>query len=103
MQKDHRKQVLRIIRSAAERMLALAGQAMAAGYRFCYGTGVQTIRFMKYTGRRLKKVLAPVGRVLYKMCIRDRFLEALPEGKSMLAITQDRGFSSDLPGIYTEK
>ena len=31
------------------------------------------------------------------------FLEALPEGKSMLAITQDRGFSSDLPGIYTEK
>lgn len=66
MQKDHRKQVLRIIRSTAERMLALAGQAMAAGYRFCYGTGVQTIRFMKYTGRRLKKVLAPVGRVLYK-------------------------------------
>ena len=31
------------------------------------------------------------------------FLDALPEGKSMLAITQDRGFSSDLPGVYGEK
>lgn len=28
------------------------------------------------------------------------FRQALPRGKSMLEITQDRGFSSDLPGIY---
>lgn len=28
------------------------------------------------------------------------FLAALPDGKSMKEITQDRGFSSDLPGVY---
>lgn len=28
------------------------------------------------------------------------FREALPQGKSMVEITQDRGFPSDLPGIY---
>lgn len=31
------------------------------------------------------------------------FLDALPSGKSMQEITQDRGFASDLPGIYEEK
>lgn len=66
MQKDHQKQTLRLVRGVADRMRTLAGQALSAGYRFCYGTGVQTIRFMKYTGRRLKKLLAPVGRILYK-------------------------------------
>ena len=30
------------------------------------------------------------------------FLEALPQGVGMEEITQDRGFSSDLPGIYAE-
>ena len=29
------------------------------------------------------------------------FIEALPDGKSMLEITQDRGFASDLPGVYS--
>lgn len=28
------------------------------------------------------------------------FHEALPAGRSMLEITQDRGFGSDLPGVY---
>lgn len=49
MQKDHQKQTLRLVRGVADRMRTLAGQALSAGYRFCYGTGVQTIRFMKYT------------------------------------------------------
>ncbi len=31
------------------------------------------------------------------------FISALPSGKSMQEITQDRGFASDLPGIYEEK
>lgn len=31
------------------------------------------------------------------------FLSALSGGRSMLDITQDRGFGSDLPGIYEEK
>lgn len=31
------------------------------------------------------------------------FLDALPSGKSMQEITQDRGFASDLPGVYEEK
>lgn len=31
------------------------------------------------------------------------FLAALPDGKPMQEITQDRGFASDLPGIYEEK
>ena len=31
------------------------------------------------------------------------FVQALPEGISMREITQDRGFSSDLPGIYEIK
>ncbi len=31
------------------------------------------------------------------------FLDALPDGKSMQEITQDRGFSSDLPGVYEIK
>ena len=31
------------------------------------------------------------------------FVAALPRGKSMQEITQDRGFASDLPGIYDEK
>ena len=31
------------------------------------------------------------------------FLHALPCGKSMQEITQDRGFSSDLPGVYEER
>ena len=31
------------------------------------------------------------------------FLGALPQGRSMQEITQDRGFSSDLPGIYELK
>lgn len=30
------------------------------------------------------------------------FLDALPKGASMVEITQDRGFSSDIPGIYGE-
>lgn len=30
------------------------------------------------------------------------FLASLPHGKSMLEITQDRGFASDLPGIYDQ-
>ncbi|HCA29177.1 MAG TPA: hypothetical protein DEP23_06260 [Ruminococcaceae bacterium] len=30
------------------------------------------------------------------------FVAALPMGKSMQEITQDRGFSSDLPGVYDE-
>lgn len=29
------------------------------------------------------------------------FLAALPHGKTMLEITQDRGFASDLPGVYS--
>lgn len=66
MHKDNQKQVLRLVRSAAGWMGRRVGQACFAGYRFCYGTGVQTIRFMKYTGRRLKKWLAPVGRLVYK-------------------------------------
>ncbi len=28
------------------------------------------------------------------------FLDALPDGASMADITQDRGFASDLPGVY---
>ena len=28
------------------------------------------------------------------------FRQAIPRGQSMLEITQDRGFSSDLPGKY---
>ncbi|HHV51681.1 MAG TPA: zinc dependent phospholipase C family protein [Clostridiales bacterium] len=28
------------------------------------------------------------------------FISSLPKGKSMLEITQDRGFASDLPGVY---
>lgn len=32
----------------------------------------------------------------------DAFTKALPAGSSMEEITQDRGFSSDLPGVYGE-
>ncbi len=63
---DGIKHVLRLSRSTAERMQVLAGKAWQGGYRFCYGTGVQTLRFLKYTGKRLHKILAPVGRCLYK-------------------------------------
>ena len=93
MQKDHQKQTLRLVRGVADRMRTLAGQALSAGYRFCYGTGVQTIRFMKYTGRRLKKLLAPVGRILYKAAdfLLLRHLRAL--GREIRRIGQGFGLA----------
>lgn len=93
MQKDHQKQTLRLVRGVADRMRTLAGQAFSAGYRFCYGTGVQTIRFMKYTGRRLKKLLAPVGRLLYKAAdlLLLRHLRAL--GREIRRIGQGFGLA----------
>ncbi len=93
MQKDHQKQTLRLVRGVADRMRTLAGQNFSAGYRFCYGTGVQTIRFMKYTGRRLKKLLAPVGRLLYKAAdlLLLRHLRAL--GREIRRIGQGFGLA----------
>ena len=99
MQKDHQKQTLRLVRGVADRMRTLAGQALSAGYRFCYGTGVQTIRFMKYTGRRLKKLLAPVGRILYKAAdfLLLRHLRAL--GREIRRIGQGFGLAGRRSGI----
>lgn len=44
---------------------------------------------------------------LYNLAVKEAldmisdFVCALPDGKSMHEVTQDRGFASDLPGIYT--
>ena len=45
---------------------AFSVRAGHAGYRFCYCTGMQTLRFLKYTGRRAARILAPAGRFLFK-------------------------------------
>lgn len=40
--------------------------AIRFSYRFCYATGVQTIRFTRFVAKRAVRFLAPVGRLLYK-------------------------------------
>ena len=45
---------------------AFSVRAGHAGYRLCYCTGMQTLRFLKYTGRRTARILAPVGRFFMK-------------------------------------
>lgn len=46
--------------------LSFLKSALYASYKYCYVTGVQTIRFFRAVGKRMRRVFAPVGRFFYR-------------------------------------
>ena len=68
---DRVKQLYRIVRQLKNVLVNIVWKylviSLHACYRFCYVTGVQTIRLMKFTGRRAAHVFTPVGRLTYRL------------------------------------
>lgn len=60
----------RLVRKLRDGVKTIVWPRLKTAYRFCYSvsylTGMQTVRMVRFAGKRLVRWLAPVGRLLYK-------------------------------------
>lgn len=60
----------RLVRKLRDGVKTFVWPRLKTAYRFCYSvsylTGMQTVRMVRFVGKRLVRLLAPIGRLLYK-------------------------------------
>lgn len=60
----------RLVRKLRDGVKTFVWPRLKTAYHFCYSvsylTGIQTVRMVRFVGKRLVRLLAPIGRLLYK-------------------------------------